>query len=231
MDAYGQPYIAWTDGRASWDRIYYAGGTYLNPTSLASTEVTVLGTLVGTDPNAIDGLEDVSILIPAGAIDHTVQVTISKIQNIPTFYYVSTLGYIYIAGAEIGPSGVTFSEPATVTIPVQASLLMSAPQVFWYNAQTDALSQTGISDVTQWTVSSDIVAVQFKTTHCTPFYVLNDPPLAPWVEDGAWDGLGSGGCALTPCTQTSVGDMLLPYGILVILIGLLKRYDRRHRPH
>ena len=92
--------------------IYYAGTTFIDPAPLDSKLVQAsVGATVGPDPAEADEPEDVSIVVPAGACQCDVRITITKILN-PQAMPVQCLG-----SYDFGPSGVEFSEPVTVTIP------------------------------------------------------------------------------------------------------------------
>jgi hypothetical protein len=214
-DEYGQPVVVWTDGRSSTSRIYGACSVYAKPVALASALITrTAGGRVGVDPAAIDSLGVVSIQIPASACDGDVTISISEIQNLPKF---TALG---IAGYEISPSGVQFAFPATVTIPYTSS---EAGQTtpYWYDAQTATLSQQGLTDITYRTLANGIPVISFKTSHLTTFYLLETP-----LADG---GSGGGGCAISSPQGGSVGEFLLPFGVLGLFMLILARRDRRSR--
>jgi hypothetical protein len=212
FDQYGQPAILWIDDRAGARRIYGACSTYFRPVALASSLITrAAGGRVGVDPAAISGAGDVSIQIPAGACDSDVAISISEIQNLPSFAASSVAGY------EIGPSGVQFSLPATVTIPY-ASSRTGQTTPYWYDSLTATLSQQGMTEITHRTLANGIAVVSFKTTHLTTFYILEGPIVA---------GSSGGGCALAGSPGGSAAGFFLPYGALVLLLLIFKWKDRR----
>jgi hypothetical protein len=212
-DQYGQPVVLTTDTRGGTPRIYSACSVYMTPVAVASALITrTAGGRVGVDPASIDSEGDVSIQIPATACDCDVTVSISEIQNLPKF---TSLG---IAGYEIGPSGVQFALPATVTIPYTGSgASLKAP--YWYDTQTGVLSQQGMTDITYRTLANGIPVISFKTTHLTTFYVLESSlPVS---------GSGGGGCALSRDPRGDVATFFVPYAGLMLLLLLVKRRDHR----
>lgn len=212
-DEYGQPAVVWTDSRSSVPRIYGACSSYFKPMALASALIArAAGGTVGVDPAAIRGAGDVSIQIPAGACDGDVVITISEIQNPPSFATSSVVGY------EIGPSGVQFSLPATVTIPYAGSGTdQTAP--YWYDALTATLSQQGMTEITHRTLANGIPVVAFKTTHLTTFYILESPLAA--------GSSGGGGCALSHAPGGDIAGSVFPYVALTLLLLATKWRDRR----
>jgi len=213
-DEYGQPAIVWMDSRGGTPRIYSACSVYAKPVAVASALITrTAGGRVGVDPAAIDDVGDVSIQIPPTACDCDAVISISEIQNLPRFTSLS------IAGYEIGPSGVQFAFPATVTIPYTAS---NPCPPYWYDAQTGALSQQGMTDVTYRTLANGIPVVSFKTNHLTTFYLLENS-----LPNGST--AGGGGCAMSSSQEGSIIEFLLPFGALMLLMLILKWRDRRYR--
>jgi len=214
FDEYGQPVVLWADDRDATAQVHSSFSTYFTPTTLASGLIAnSTGGRVGTDPVAIDDVDDVSIEIPDNACGCDLVFSISRVQNPPTSALPCLAGY------EIGPSGVQFSSPATVTIPYRGS--DSSPTPCWYNMLTANLSQQGITDVTHTTLPNGLSVVSFKTTHLTSFY------LSEGVVGGGSSGGGGGGCALSNSPDTSILGFFLPYSILLPCMVLLRRRDRR----
>ncbi len=80
LDGDGQPYLVWTDSRNTNTDIYYAGSTFIEPDTLASADVSIsAGATVGINP-AIS-IDDVSVVVPAGAYPCDITISISKINN------------------------------------------------------------------------------------------------------------------------------------------------------
>jgi len=222
IDAYGNPYVVWTDDRDATDEIYYAATTFVDPVPLDSKLVTKeAGATVGPDPQYIDSVEDVSIIVPAGACQTDMQITIAEILN-PQALPVECLGSF-----DLGPSGIEFNQPVTVTIPYHFAAAGSSAVPYWYDGLTGALSQQGITDIKNLVISSDLNALQFKTTHFTPFYlVVSDPEPSAAVGGG---GGGGGGCSVSATGSGVPQELLLPYAIVALTIAVLRRRDRKKR--
>jgi hypothetical protein len=213
-DKYGHPVVLWTDGRGSTPRIYTASSVYMKPgIPLASALIArATGGRVGTDLTSTNDAGDVSIQIPPSAYDCDVAISIAEILNIPKF---TALG---IVGCEIGPSGVQFAFPATVTIPYTASGSGRATP-YWYDPQTGTLSQQGITEISSATLANGIRVVSFKTNHLTAFFLLENPlPNA---------GGGGSGCAMSGPSGGDILEFTLPFMVLVPFLYVWKRRDQK----
>jgi len=214
-DEYGQPVILWTDSRGSAPRIYSAGTTYFHPVPWASGTISLsTGGRIGPDPASIADHRDVSISIPANAYGCDLPIAISQIRNPPQF------GSRYRTGCEIGPSGIHFLVPVTVTIPYPSSASERAVP-YWYDAQTGTLSQQGITNVVHRDLGTGLSALSFNTMHLTAFCVM----------EGSVNGVsgGGGGCALARSHDGRMGEFFLPYAALVLCLFALKTKDRRYK--
>ena len=217
IDGYGHPYLVWINERTD---ICYAGSTFIEPVVLASSTVSVSSkTTVGTVPGSITNIDDVSAEVPQGAYLCDVKVTISRIRN-PHKPPSNNRTFLY----EYGPSGTTFSEPVTITIPYNATTLVSSPSAYWYNPLTGLYSQEGITDVEVIQISSGLYALRFKTTHFSIFG--GGGPFGGIFGGG---GGGGGGCSMSPNSQDSIAELLLPYIGLAVAMVVLKLRDRRKR--
>jgi hypothetical protein len=220
IDGDGHPYLVWTDSRNTNTDIYYAGSTFIEPDVLASNNISTSSTVtVGIPLNAIDSLDDVSVVVPVGAYPCDIKITISKITN-PLAFAMQCLG-----AYDFGPSNIEFSQPVTVTIPYNFTGPEDSALAYWYNSLTDALSQQGITDVETIKVSPSLHALRFKTTHFTPFYIF----LVSGAAGAAASGGGGGGCSMSPDSQASVVELILPYIGLTVAMVVLKMRDRRKR--
>ncbi|MCP4455802.1 MAG: hypothetical protein GY809_30455, partial [Planctomycetes bacterium] len=86
FDGEGGPFVVWTDDRNGETQIYAAGGTYVNSTALISGSAHASQAVrIGTDPAAVNSLDDVSIQIPAGACSSNITIGIYEIENAPAF--------------------------------------------------------------------------------------------------------------------------------------------------
>jgi len=217
-DQYSYPYIVWTDDRGANTEIYFAASTFMQSSALASQLITAaLGGTVGTDPNAITGVDDVSIVLPAGACPYDVTITIAKIEN-PHDYTLPLLN-----GYDFGPSGIVFNTPVTITIPYAVTGAAGTPTAYWYNSRTGDRSQQGITDIEIIVLTPSLHALRFKTTHLTPFYALLGTPA------GGSGGGGGGGCSVSPAGQGSILELLVPCIGLAVVMAILKLRDARNR--
>ena len=218
IDGHGNPYVVWTDGRNRQTEIYYAATTFVSPNPLDSKIVVASeGATVGSAPATIDEPDDVSIVVPAGACQCDVRITISEILN-PLAMPAECLG-----SYDFGPSGIDFDEPVTVTIPYRFSGSGSSAKPYWYDSLTGALSQQGITEIKNIVVASNLNALQFKTTHFTPFYLMATEPVS---SGGSSSG---GGCSVSATGKGSPKEFLAPYSVITLVMILLRRSDRKRR--
>jgi hypothetical protein len=222
VDGYGQPYVVWTDSRKITTEIYYAAITLIDPAPLdAKVVAAATGGIVGADPTAIQTPEDVSLAVPAGACQADLHMSISRIVNPP----ISALAVL--GSYEFGPSGVDFDQPVTVTIPYAVSSNIRRILPYWYDSVSGTLSQQGITDVENINLSSKLNALRFRTTHFTPFYLVEVE-----AEDLASGGTGGGGgCAVSARGDGSPAQLLVTYAGIAAIMLILRRRDRRNRVH
>jgi len=214
VDRYGYPYIVWADSRNTNPQAYYAGSTYLNPEPLASQLVSAsVGAIVGTRPENIDSVDDVSVTVPAGACSCDLQITISEVKN-PQGFAAQCLA-VY----DFGPSGVQFNQPVKIMIPYTFSGRSSKP--YWFNSLTGALSQQGMTNIQDMEISPTLHVLSFETTHFTPFYVVEGT--------AGGTGGGGGGCSVSATGNGSIVEFLLPYMALAAAMMILKLHDTRER--
>ncbi len=220
VDSYRNPYVVWTDVRGSRAEIYVAATTFVDPNPLDARQVVAaVGATIGVDPAAIDEPDDVSIIVPAGACQSDVRISISRILN-PPVAPAECLG-----SYDFGPSGIDFDVPVTVTIPYRFSGSGNSAKPYWYDSLTGALSQSGITDIENVVVASNLNALRFKTTHFTPFYLVAGDP-----DPGDGDsGTASGGCSVSAGGHGSPKELVAPYAILALAMAILRRRDQRRR--
>ncbi|MBA7670002.1 hypothetical protein ES703_78144 [subsurface metagenome] len=224
IDEYSHPYFIWADNRSTNTDIYYAGSTYIEPDALASELVSASAsssTIVGTDPPAITTLDDVSVVVPAGACSYDVTITLTKIANLPAFAAPCLGGY------DFGPSGIQFSQPVTITIPYVFSGSDGSAKPYWFNSLTGALSQQGITDIQDIPISSSLHALSFKTTHFTAFFLLAGGGTSAAIVVGG--GGGGGGCSVSSSGEGNIVEFILPYIGLAVVMAILKMRDVRYR--
>ena len=216
MDQYNEPFLAWVSDKVG---VVYSGSAVEDPVPLVSPTLVSASTdtTVGTPTVSIVDEDDVSVMIPAGALPSDLEVTIARVRN-PHKFPTDNHTPLY----EFGPSGITFSDPVTITIPFQAPSLVSSPSAYWYDPLTGQYRQTGITDVEVITISSGLYALRFKTSHFTAFCGV--------ALSGTDSGGGSnGGCSLSPCAQGTMLESLLPYISLAAMMTALNLRDRRNR--
>lgn len=217
LTAHGEPYVVWADDRDAATEIYCAATSYLDPTPLYSAVVDAgAGATIGIAPSAIKKAGDLSIVVPAGACHANLRVTISQVEN-PLIASTDCLG-----SYDFGPSGIEFDEPVTVTIPYQVANAGRRARAYWYNAMTGALSQQGITEIQNISLGGTLYALQFKTTHFTPYYlVANDSDIVAYSSD---DG---GGCSMSATGGGSPRHLLVPYAVVVVFMAILRRRDKK----
>ncbi len=208
IDGYGYPYVVSTDNRNTAADIYYAGSTFMEPNALAAQLVGAsAGGTVGTVPPI--GVDDVSVVIPAGACPYDATVTITRIQNPRAGSALHVIAY------DFGPSGLQFSLPVTIMIPCAvAEFGTDLPVPYWYDSRTGTVSQEGITDVETLHLSSSLNAIRFRTTHFTP-YVLLPVSIAGGGDNG-------GGCALSGRGASDPYGYFVPFVILAVVMGILR---------
>jgi len=219
IDANGHPYLVWINDKID---IYYAGSTFVEPDVLASGNISPSSTVtVGTALNAIDSVEDVSVEVPQGAYPCDIKITISKVQNSQEFDF-DRFGGPY----EFGPSGIDFIIPVTITIPYEVTGSETISYTaYWYNPLTNSLSQQGITDIETVVISSTLHALRFKTSHFSQFLIGGNFGGSSSSSSGG----GGGGCSMSPDSQASAAELLLPYLGLIVAMIVLKLRDRRKR--
>jgi len=219
VDLLGRPYVVWTDHRNVSDGIYYAASTFVEQTPLESLLVnSVVGATIGAAlPSDVD---DIVVAIPAGACPYDVTMTVSRIHNLqldPTASVLNVLPY------EFGPSGLQFDLPVTITIPYAvADFGGDPPAPCWYDSQTGTLSQQGITDVETLEISDLIHALRFKTTHFTPYCLVEGLPDSGAIVGGGGSG---GGCSLSVSDGSEPCGYFAPYMVLAIVMGIMRLRD------
>ncbi|MFH1371109.1 MAG: putative Ig domain-containing protein, partial [Planctomycetota bacterium] len=215
VDTYGYPYIIWVDGRNSRTDIYYTASTFVSSTALASANITPStgSTTIGTNPVAITNIDDVSIVIPDGAVVYDASISISKVNNSSNLS-LEMLSSLY----EFSPSGLYFDQPVSVTIPYVIPASGKHASAYWYNKLTRQLSKQGITDIQTLTISPTMGALQFKTTHFTQFVVVES------AADGSSSGGSGGGCSYA-VVQANPAEFFLPYAGLGVVMVAIKRHD------
>jgi hypothetical protein len=224
VNTYGHPYVIWSDDRDQQTQVYYAAATFINPQPLDSELVAAsAGATIGTDPLAASKVDDVSIVLPPGACQTDMRVTISRVVN-PQIQALDCLG-----SYDFGPSGIDFDQPVTVTIPYRFSGGKRHALPYWYDSLTGALSQQGITQVESVVLSSNLNALRFKTTHFTAFYLVASDSASGDTTTSVLRGTGAGGCSMSATGKGSPKDLLIPYAAIAAIMIILRRRDRRRQ--
>ena len=131
----------------------------VNPDLGATLEV------VGQPQSTLNGA---TVTIPADATSEPLVFTIGEVEEtlpLPRGTFGTLLNQI-----EVGPTGMTFSVPVTITIPIPADTdLTRKPLALYFDRATDEWLTTGMTDIRF--VTSPQKAIAFETTHFTPFAV------------------------------------------------------------
>jgi hypothetical protein len=221
VDSDSNPYLVWVDNRNTSSDVYYAASTALDTTAIASAEISMeTGGTVGTAPDAINDEDDISVVVPAGAYESDITIEVLSVENPPTVS-VNQLSEPY----EFSPSGITFDEPVTVTIPYASPAEAQVASVYWYNTLTASVSQEGISNIEITEISPTLYALSFQTTHFTQFFVGGTSSVS------ASSSGGGGGCSMSSNTSGNgnILEYLFPYIMLAIAMIILKLNDARNR--
>jgi hypothetical protein len=189
VDQSGYPYLVWTDNRATNDGIYYAPSTYMQSTPLLSglIDASSGGTVGISDVQNITSVDDVSIVVPAGAAPYDVTISIARRGNAHDYALPLLNEY------EFSPSGVKFNSPVTITIPYAVSNTAGTPTAYWYDAATGMVSQQDIQNSQIIQLTSSLHALSFTTTHLTPYCALLGAATDPGDGGGDSDTGGDSG--------------------------------------
>jgi hypothetical protein len=214
VDDKGYPYVVWADDASEPVRLFWAGVTYADPDPLARETITAAsGGTVGTPPESVATLEDVSVLVPPAACPIDATVSIARIFN-PQGYASESLRHY-----EFGPSGLTFFEPVTITIPYPTGT-SGKLRAYWFDSTTGLFTDQGVSDVQDISLGKGRKALQFRTTHFTPYYLMS-------VEEAAV--ASGGGCSLAAGQEGDAVEYFIPYLVFVLAMLILRCRDRRGR--
>ncbi|KPK78103.1 MAG: hypothetical protein AMJ79_00850 [Phycisphaerae bacterium SM23_30] len=222
LDDDENPYILWVDGSDPDESIKYAGLTaILDPVIIAGPISAVQGGRIGPLPENISDLNDISIEVPPHALWSDVMLSVHGIKNPAPPPFANTP----LAAYEFGPSSpLEFAVPITITIPYLITDNDQLGTIYWYNPAIDSYSQSGLSDIEQIVLSSDLHVIRFKTTHFSQFVILNQTPLSSSPQVG-----GGGGCSMScgSYPQDYLISYLLPYICLALALFIIKTYDSR----
>ena len=218
VDKNGNPYIVWVDNRSGNDDIYTAGSTCLG--SALPTTVTDVNGVVTVQATA-----DLQVTIPdlPDGIDAN-DIRITEVSNPPQMPAATGgFGLVY----SFGPSGLQFSPPATIRIPLVNDPGYSVYRVFRYDP----------GDLTSpyfpWS-EDGIHNPATKVPGQTPYLEVQVDHFSLFSTGGAAAGAsyhhGDGGCALSPSGGATPAEFLLPfagYVFVLLVITCADAYRRR----
>jgi hypothetical protein len=145
----------------------------VNPVLLAEGRITAsAGGLIGTSPQKMKTLDDVSLAIPAAACPFDAMIRAARICNPPLPATESP--------CQVGfePGGLTFARPVTITIPYRVYGVDPLRPV-WLDAATGTFRDEGITDIRSIYVAPGLRALQLQATHLGSFYLVSeDSPVA-----------------------------------------------------
>ncbi len=214
LNRFNDPYIAWVENMPDTRNVICATTMKIDAEQVAARTInTNEETVVGTLPDEIDSLDDIAVVIPAGAMNDNYTVTISKIANAPEVNGFDSTALL--TQYEFGPSSyMEFTSPIIITIPYSTGQASNDASVYWYNPQTGQYSQSGISNIEQVTING-INAIQFSTTHFSTYVVAEQS-----TADNAMSPTTSGGCSMNRygIKSDNALEFLMPYAVLFILL-------------
>lgn len=213
IDADGNPYLVWVDNRRGNDDIYYAGSTAVQ----SPFDTTVIPGEGGATTVQSATEANLRVRIPAGALPGGVaatDVSIAEVLNPPS-PPTGGFGLAY----SFGPSGVVFSSPVTLRIPLAADApVYSVYTVYRHDGATGAWTQDGIHNPATKVTGVGGSYLEVQVDHFSTFTVGGSTP-------SGGGGGGGGGCALSPWSDAGPIDVLLPF---VLCAGALLTYNAVH---
>jgi hypothetical protein len=133
---------------------------------------------VGQDTEIMDGVEEIGVFIPAGAVSESINITVEEISNNqprPQFG-IRLAGSVY----EIGPDGSSFDQPLTIIIrtAITDDLDIQSLSPAWYDTQKkEWIPIPALLDLEHG-------LVVFRVDHFTPFAVLEFPARSSFDDLG-----------------------------------------------
>jgi hypothetical protein len=191
--------ISWTDYRDGDGAIYFARNSIFDDSSSESTVIPVTGGNI--QARDIPNLENAEVQVPANVLDVPLNVTITKVDNAPPFTNGDTqLDKV----VDFGPSGTTFKQPVTISIPYTQEDLTNAGltnaeslKIYYYNLKSLLWEQLDNSNVD---TANQLVHAQ--TLHFSIFG-LGAAAGAAGIIPSAGGGGGGGGCFIATAAYGS----------------------------
>lgn len=219
VDKNGNPYIVWVDNRSGNDDIYYAGSICLGY-ALPTTVTDVNGVVT------VQATADLQVTIPEmpDGIDAN-DIRITEVSNPPQMpAAMGGFGLVY----DFGPSGLQFSPPATIRIPLVNDPGYSVYRVFRYDpGDLTSLYFPWSEDGIHNPATKHLVAG-------APYLEVQVDHFSLFSTGGAAAGVsyhhGDGGCALSPSGGATPTEFLLPfagYVVVLLVITCADAYRRR----
>ncbi len=135
--------------------------------------------LIGIDGGTIHNADGTSITIPPGALSKSTEITIEPYDNQPNSNeYTAALGDV-VGGVDLGPNGLNFQEPVTITIPLNKPLGPDVSEVkIFYKDNGDPSNSNYPADYSGWkqtnyagVVNADRQSVTTRIDHFSKFVV------------------------------------------------------------
>jgi len=198
VDAGGHPYLVWVDERNGNKDIYYTGSTSVGdslPTAVLRRNSANTGVVIGMDPGSVGYVAHLEVEVPDGAMPNGVDIndiTIAEVANAPEMPVAG--GIAVSMKYEFGPSGIAFSKPVLIRIPLTSDSVYSQYRVvrydpFYFGSPYYPWTEEGISNPAVRIVAQDGAYVEVGVDHFSTFGVLGSSPveeslLHDWNGDG-----------------------------------------------
>ena len=172
----GAPYIVFQEQGGDSQTIQMACASVVERMLSKNLISSVDGGYVGVRIEDIDSIDDVTVIVPAGALSGDVEMSIMRVSNPPS----DSTGIHSLFSYDFGPSSTReFRKTLNIVIPYPAVMGDSNVSVFWYNPQTGTYSQSGMSNIKVLDINSELKALSFETTHFSQYSVSTE--FVPWM--------------------------------------------------
>jgi hypothetical protein len=231
VDNNGNPFIVWVDDRNGNDDIYYAGAITMED-PLPTTVVVDVDNSSIVEATTTDNLK-VTVKIPdqpLGVLPSDITVREVDIEDLPE---LPTEGFPMLY--DLGPNGLEFSQPVTITMLHRADCEHPDPEVYLvYYYKYDQITGLGYCellgegehlDSDHPDVPDGFHAIRFTTDHFTTFGVGGFTPSAPAGGGGG----GDGGCSVSVGGEGNIVEFILPYIGFFVVLAILTIRDTRAR--
>jgi subtilisin family serine protease len=128
-------------------------------------------------PTYVEGSDGSALYVPTGAVTESTQVSFASLESAPP----PPSGYTRVSAAyEFTPSGQSFLELVTITLPYQATADPNRIDVFWYNDSTSVWERI----TTGRSINQVDRTISIKTDHFSLYGVMEQQPVVPATS--AW---------------------------------------------